>query len=349
MRGLFLSAFSLLDAFIGVLLQCVFAAKPDVLDAIQKPITLREIKGLRTLRDVRQSIITQEIDSFRRDSYVKQFDSLETRFGLSLKSYPNWPPFVETAMRRNLFAHADGIVSAQYLHVCRAEGLPHNLCSHAIGDPLPLTPHYLRDVLCLVYETGLRLGHSLWRKMAPDELDNSDVALIRTQYDLIAEERYELARAVGDFALQCSPHHSQVNSNILLINAAQTRKWQGQEDAAQALLQSRDWSSDMTDFRLAVAVLHDDYDKAAGLMRALGTKGELVTRDSYATWPLFKRFIATNHFRQAFKEIYGHDFSQQVRDQVNAAETATTKASQAELRPTHVAPRRRRQAPTPTT
>ena len=64
-------------------------------------------------------MLEKEIESLRRKSYIEQFKELETKFSIKLTKFDRWPYFIESAQRRNLFTHCDGIVSKQYLDVCR--------------------------------------------------------------------------------------------------------------------------------------------------------------------------------------------------------------------------------------
>lgn len=50
---------------------------------------------------------------------MEQFEVLQKRLELKLTEFPHWRRFVEAAQRRNLLTHCDGIVSEQYLSVCR--------------------------------------------------------------------------------------------------------------------------------------------------------------------------------------------------------------------------------------
>ena len=45
---------------------------------------------------------------------------------------------------------------------------------------------------------------------------------------------------------------------MVLVNLAQTYKWQGLEKDCRDLLRSQDWEATSDDFRLCVAVLEDE-------------------------------------------------------------------------------------------
>lgn len=74
------------------------------------------------------------------------------------------------------------------------------------------------------------------------------------------------------------------------------------------LLSNVDWSASIRDFRLAVSILNNEYDRAAAIMKQIGKKGELVHEVAYHQWPLFLTFRERPEFQQAYEEIYGYPF-----------------------------------------
>ncbi len=58
-------------------------------------------------------------------------------------------------------------------------------------------------------------------------------------------------------------------------------------------------------FQLAVAVLRDDFQAAASLMKLVSI-GEQLKANDYRDWPLFKEFRKSQIFIDAYQSIYGH-------------------------------------------
>ena len=92
-----------------------------------------------------------------------------------------------------------------------------------------------------------------------------------------------------------------------LINLAIAHKFSGDKGECERVLQEEDWSSCKDSFRLAVAVLQNQYDEAARVMNKIGSKGE-VTRTDYSSWPLFKDFRQSKEFLQAYRSLFGEEF-----------------------------------------
>lgn len=113
--------FSEFDAFTGALLKAIYIKNEDLLKGISREITLRELFDYQSIDDIKRSMLEKEIETFRRDSYIDQFSSLEKKFQIQLKKFDEYPEFIELSQRRNIFVHNDGLVSDQYLW-CEREG-----------------------------------------------------------------------------------------------------------------------------------------------------------------------------------------------------------------------------------
>ena len=66
------------------------------------------------------------------------------------------------------------------------------------------------------------------------------------------------------------------------------------------MLERLDWSNCENQFKLARDVLLENYDDACLMMEQLD-KDEMLY--AYIEWPLFKRFIKTQQFKEKFKSI----------------------------------------------
>ena len=62
-----------------------------------------------------------------------------------------------------------------------------------------------------------------------------------------------------------------------------------EKDEAKQILDKKDWSASSDDFKLAYAVLTDDYEKAFELMIKIGDNGE-VDKSDYKQWPYLIKY-----------------------------------------------------------
>jgi len=296
------------DAFLGKLLKVAFYVKPESLNASHKQVSFSELMSFGSLDAAREYLIEKEIESIIRENHDEQVTCMENRFGLALrKDLPIWPMFIEMTERRNLYVHCDGIVSSQYLSVCQKHSFIHDNQLKA-GQQLVVTKQYFDQAVDCILEIGVKLGHVLWRKLQPDKLNEADKSLHFTAYGLLLDEKYSLSRTLLQFAVNTLKKHSSESIRRMnLINLAISHYYLDNKPEALALLDSQDWSACEDKFKLAVAVLRDEYEIAEKLMQKIGKKGE-VTREEYSSWPLFRTFRESKQFLRTYRKLFGKDF-----------------------------------------
>jgi hypothetical protein len=91
---------------------------------------------------------------------------------------------------------------------------------------------------------------------------------------------------------------------IFRINLAQAHKWNGDEGHCRRILAETDWSAKEDKFKLAHAVLHDNWSEVAALMRRIGTS-DAVGKNAYRDWPLFRKLREQPIFATTYTEIFG--------------------------------------------
>jgi hypothetical protein len=326
-ESLFKSAFGCFDAFIGALLRCLYHMNQNLLRCSDKTLNYSDLLGVDSAQDARDLLIEKEIDSLLRESYTTIFDALARRFAVkTLKEFPNWGAFVEASQRRNLITHCDGVVNRQYLQVCETAKVTLPAKTH-VGKKLEISLDYLQGTLDVLYEVGFKLGQVLWRKTADSNSEPADSHLTDGILEILKREEWQIARQMTEFAVSFAKPASEMNKRTMAINHAQALRWAGDIDAAKNELSQHDWSGTVRDFRLAVAVLEEDFSEAARLMKSIGQQGELVDCRGYIDWPLFREFRKTEEFRSAFEEVYDTPFEDEVK-KVEAESFAEANPSQ---------------------
>ena len=89
----------------------------------------------------------------------------------------------------------------------------------------------------------------------------------------------------------------------MVINQAQAYKWSDDMDTVGDILSNEDWSTRSDDFRLAEAVLLDNFDKANDFVRRVGTNGS-VEKSQYREGPLFRAYRESETFQLVFEEVF---------------------------------------------
>ena len=100
-------------------------------------------------------------------------------------------------------------------------------------------------------------------------------------------------------------HSSEEARLRFVINRAQTYKWTGDEEGCKKILSAEDWTATDLKFRLALAVLRDDFVGANELVSQIGAKDHSIDSHAYREWPLFKDFRKFPDFISLFEKIFG--------------------------------------------
>ncbi|MEY2414251.1 MAG: hypothetical protein QOD84_2857 [Acidobacteriaceae bacterium] len=287
-RSFLVSLVSQYDAFLGRLVGALFRAKPELLKSSEKSITFSQLSDFDSIESAREYVLEKEIETSLRKSHAEQFEWLEKKFDIKLRAdLPAWQAFIELTERRNLFVHSDGIVSSQYLGVCKEQGVV--LDPHIVsGSKLEVPQKYFAIAHATIYEIGVKLAQVLWRKVLPSELKDQDRSLSDLSFELIHEKNYELAKMLLNFACKPAMKWPDERSRIVcLVNRAQAYKWSGESTTSLDIVAKQDWSATGDAFQLAAAVLRDDFAEAASLMEKIGATN-YPHKEHYRTWPCLR-------------------------------------------------------------
>lgn len=178
------SLVSQFDVFVGNLIKVMYKSKPEMLNGSDKIFTYSQLSNFESLQDAKEFIVEKEIESVLRDSHEQQFKWLENKLGIPLtKGLDSWPTFIEITERRNLFVHANGKVSSQYLSVCKKHNV--TLPSETkLNSTLNIDKEYFKNAYICFFEIGVKLCHVLWRKLIPDDICDADDDLNDIAFDL---------------------------------------------------------------------------------------------------------------------------------------------------------------------
>ncbi|MCT7977617.1 hypothetical protein [Laspinema olomoucense] len=311
-RTFIISLVSEFDIFLSQLIRAIFYIKPEILNALDKQISFKQILEFDNLNSVKEHILEKEIETVLRESHTEHFKWLETKLGFNtLRKFDTkvWEDFIELTERRNLFVHCDGIVSSQYVKVCKENSVD-NIKSIEVGKTLDVNKKYFHKAYSSIYEISIKLVHTIWRKLRPEEREEADNELNNLCVKLIAEEEYNLAIILLDFAFTepiIKPANLQAKF-LFTLNKAQTLKWSGQSSKVSELLNKQDWSVCSDEINLAKAVLLDEFDKAAKFMELIGNNPEKISIIHYRQWPIFKEFRGTQQFKETYQKIFNEPF-----------------------------------------
>jgi hypothetical protein len=191
--------------------------------------------------------------------------------------------------------------------VCKGHGVElENNCAR--GAELRVSPKYFQCGYQCIFEIAIKLSQVLWRKLRPDQIDSADDNIIDVTYNLLLGSKFNLACRLLDFACTILKKFSSEQCRLTMVaNRAQAYKWAGDPERCKNILSAEDWSACGPQFHLAISVLNDRFEEAAGIMRAIGPKG-VVKEEFYQEWPMFREFRKSDEFASAYQEVFGGPF-----------------------------------------
>ncbi|MBU2913722.1 hypothetical protein [Reichenbachiella agariperforans] len=313
-RTFVVSLVSQYDAYLGEIYRSLFQTTPELIFSLEREMSFSEILKFEDIEELKDHVVEKEIETLLRNSHYEQLKTLEKRITkLTDKDFtltsqlPILPTFIEVTERRNLFVHCNGLVSRQYLDVCKKHNVP-EITGININDQLDVDPLYFEKAYHAIFEVGVKLGQVLWRKFLPEKIEEANLNINSICYDLIVTGYFDLAKELLHFATEVVPKRgSEETRKILMINRALSYYLDGDNKGCLKILNKEDWSIG-NEFKLAVAVLKEDYDQARQMMLKIGSNDERLDKDAYQEWPLFQKFRENKIFKDTFKELFKEEF-----------------------------------------
>ncbi|MCU4599050.1 hypothetical protein [Acinetobacter bereziniae] len=308
-RNFLISYVSEFDYFLGSLIRAFYQLRPDL---ISKNIQYKfeDIIAFESIEEIKIDTIEKEIESLLRSSHTDQFKALETKTEMNtLRKLDIWPNFIEITERRNLFVHADGVISRQYLKVCSTAGL--KVTDNMLGTKLGSDREYLDSTFSIMFEMITKLGFTLWRKFLEkdeDEFALSDSYLIHIIYELLIKEEYSLAIKIGEFLVNQHRHSNDKRKRMLTINLCLAYKYSDKIDKCKNILNKFDWSSTQTLFQLAISCIEDKHEESCTFIKRLIAENE-ISEIALHEWPLFKILRSQKVFEEMYFELFQSDFN----------------------------------------
>lgn len=302
------SIVSLFDSFLAGVVRCVYNMKQDLLLESNKSFTYRDLVDFETIKEAKKSVIDDTVDKLFRDSHTQQIEWLEKAIDVkTLKHFSGWGAFIELTERRNLFVHSDGIVSSQYLGECKKNHF--DTGSLEVGSRLSVDAAYFCNSYNLLYEMAIMLTQILINKLYLGSYTKDtgvrDKILIGNVFELICDKHYEIAINVSNFVRDEKIFkRNNKDRTYIELNLAQAYKWNGNNDKCLSVLQELDTSAMSQDLQIPKKVLEEKFDDVYVMMERLGAKSEILTKEAYREWPIFKDIRKQDKFNETFQKIF---------------------------------------------
>jgi len=306
-ESLFVSLISQYDAYLNELLKILFKMRPQYINSSERELTFSQLIQFESIESAREYVIDKEVETVLRKNHSEHFDYLENKLGITLrKDLPIWQTFIEITERRNLFVHCDGIVSNQYLKVCKDQKC--ELEDIKLNKRLTIEPEYFKTAYECIYELSTKLTHTIWRKLFKNDYEDADKQLNELCYSLLISRQYKLADILLDFAFKQPKHFNDLSKNLFIVNKSLSLYLQGKNDLAKEVVNSKDWSASSDDFKLAHLIINEKLEEVYNLMKKIGKNGD-VDKLEYKTWPLFNNLRKEADFKKIYKEIFDEEYT----------------------------------------
>ena len=301
------SIVSKFDEFVMVLLRRAFDENPDWLKNADKSVTYVQLLEIDSIQEFVADLIRKEVDQLMRGSHHKQIALLDSKLKIGIEdNFCHWKDFLEITERRNLFVHSGGVVNTIYLENAKRFGF-----EETEEKLLGASDEYVSHAIDIFYELSVRLLQGVCRRLYPECYAEVDLRLNNDGVELLAEERWELAERIFEYAIGI-PKKMRTDDEfnyLFIINLCIAKKSLGKE--INTSIKSVNWKPLHPKYQFAVALLQDRNADAAKLMCSEAVR-EQVDKNHLLTWPLLRDFRKTDVFASSFHEIYGYPFEQEL-------------------------------------
>ncbi len=278
-------------------------------------ITYSQILAFPSMEDVKKHVIYQEIKTFlKENTTLEQIRYFNREFKVDLESQlPLVDDLCEIVLRRHVIVHAGGIANHEYLsRVKKLKKLSDELPN--LGDNLSGSVSYIKKAWSILFSSGIILLHRLAvsearKKKSKDAECKADDILNNAAFTNIKYSQYFSAELILQYAYNRHLANPRLKL-MILINLAQTYKWQNRKDKCAQLLTEYDWNSCSAEFKICVDALRDDYNSFLSDLRIAMQEGSITISTLY-DWPIFKIFRKKHSFKDDIKKIFEcHDFNE---------------------------------------
>ena len=302
-KAVLLSLVATFDSYFAEIVQFFPCVHPERYTSSDKQISLREVFLRKSIDEVIDHVIDDEINALMRGSHTDQVKFIEDNLEVKIIGhYERWPEFVEIFERRNLVAHGNLVVNRAYRKRCEEAKLK---MVPELGTELNLEPEYLDNAVDILAEFGILLIFTLWKKHLKDADEFAFRHVSRVTYELIANKKYVLAKNLLEFCLYKQKRScSDSVIKMMIVNLANCSKKIGREQDCNKTLSGVDWSASKDEYQICIASLKHDTRRVIELMPTVASS-KAVTALDFREWPVFDWVRDDPKVVEAFEKVYG--------------------------------------------
>jgi hypothetical protein len=296
------------ELLLSEVVPAVLLERPSLLNAAESSLSLQELEALPDVDSARQLIVQRKVDDLLREG-IGQWSNWFDKFGVKWRDMiEDWPAFVEVFARRNVFMHAGGVVSPQYLKALRDAGARESEIP-ALGAKLELDQAYLEAASERLLAFGFLLCTGTWLQLRKED-STTTLKWVLSRVDGLQEQDHPAAVEAICKRILTSSRGRLSRTIEVSLNIAH---WVAQVELGRAInvrSEIEKWDNEGLDLQYAHAksVLLEQDDRAVAEIGILIERGDLTVSD-LVNQPLYRRLV---NLRRS--ELLGYDSGQMELD-----------------------------------
>lgn len=295
------------DSFLQNLMRCIYKAHPEINKNSDKTITYKELFDYGSIDSIKDGLVESILDELFRGSHKKILEHLTkiTKVDVQKLMPELFQQLIEITERRNIFIHCRGIVSGQYVRVCKENKVAIIVNE---GDRLTIDESYFKSSIETLFVLSVNIGYLIWKKQVKADKAVSDRFLLNTCDSLIMLNEQKIVIEIIDLLYSHADNDMHtVNRHLLKMYWILAHKQLGDAAKMNEGL-SEDWSSVSSMITMILDILRDDIPSAIVQMKHIGNDTNIIKKEMYSCSVLLNNMVNHPDFQTAFQDIYGEQF-----------------------------------------
>ncbi len=314
-KSILVSLVSEYDSFLCSFIKAIYIYNNEIFQQCNKKFDYQDLIEHSDIEQLKKSIIDEYIDDILRKNHGEQLKDISKIFNVDFeKIIPKEiiGTFIEATERRNLFVHAGGQISKQYLESCKKNNI--DTKHYSLNQELDVKAQYFKQAFKSIFCISVCVAQMVWRKCLKNQLEIADQNLQEIMYDLLCKKEYDLLIDLASIMIKnIQKFFDETFKKVFYINYALAYKFKKDEKNMKKIIEKLDWTSVNNLFQLIIAVINDDFSLSEKIMLKMKNDEEVIKlQTGYVIWPVFEEFRKTQNFKRAYKSIYHTDYDSKV-------------------------------------
>jgi hypothetical protein len=296
------------EKLLGELIAWKLETSPD-LTSKDRNISISEILRFESIEAIKKFLIDQEVFQFIFSKTTnEQIKYFKTQFNIDFNSqFCHVGNLCEVVLRRHAIVHSGGIVTKDYLNrLARLRGT--SVVPPKSGEQIPIDSDYIENAWNIFFSAGVILSHLVASKYAKNEKnkeaeDKADSFLINASFNLIKNSHFKTSKIILEYANKVKLAKSTTEL-MVKVNLAQTHKWLEEDILCKKLLDSVDWNSCSSNFRICIAALKEDVVRFKKELPLVVQEGSIKFSEFF-DWPIFQKLRKMPEYQEIIEKAFG--------------------------------------------